>query len=147
MTTTWVVVANSSQARIFTLSARNDALKEIKQFDHPPSRAHQRDLTTDRPGRTFNSMDPGRHAMTASVNPKEHETQIFAGLLADELEAARTHGTCERLILVCSPAFLGVLRKTLSTPSSRLVALALDKDLVQEKPDAILKQLSSLVEA
>ena len=143
MTTTWVVVANSSQARIFTYSERNGALKDLKQLDHPPSRAHQRDLTTDRPGRTFNSMDPGRHAMTPSINPKEHETQKFAGLLADELEAARTRGLCERVFLICSPAFLGVLRKTLTTPALRMIVHTLDKDLVQEKPDAILKHLTS----
>ena len=84
----------------------------MKELLHPESRAHQRELTTDRPGRAFDSKGPGRHAVSGgSVSPKEHEASKLCSELADEIETARVQGRFDRLVLVATPSFLGELRK------------------------------------
>jgi protein required for attachment to host cells len=52
MATKWVVVAESSRARIFAFLQAGLAMEELEGLTHPASRAHERDLISDRPGRS-----------------------------------------------------------------------------------------------
>jgi hypothetical protein len=83
MTNTWIVVADSARARIFKPVRQGRALEQVDELLHPASRSHERQLTTDRPGRSFDSEGPGRHAMSESVSPKEHEAWKLSKKLAD----------------------------------------------------------------
>ncbi len=128
---TWIVVADSTRARIFEHDRQQPApeLQLITNLEHPAAQAHERDLTTDRPGRTFDRMGPGRHAMSESVSPKDHEAGKWCKELSDEIEKARLNGSFDRMVIIAAPAFLGQLRKMLPTPTSRLVAHEIDKNL------------------
>jgi protein required for attachment to host cells len=141
MAGTWIVVADSARARIFTPAAQGRALEQVQELLHPSSRAHERELTTDRPGRSFDSDGPGRHAMSECVSPKEHEAWKLCKELADEIETARAQGRFDRLVLVAAPAFLGELRKTLSDQTARIVVEELDKNLAQMDTQDIVKHL------
>jgi protein required for attachment to host cells len=131
MTSTWLLVAESSRARIFAVEGGRGELREIEALEHPEARWSGRDLATDRPGRSFDSAGEGRHAMEQEVGPKEQEARIFAQVLSSRLEAARTRGELGRLIVAAAPGFLGLLRKTLSVETAKLVTLELDKNLAQ----------------
>jgi len=74
---TWVVVANSSLARIFKLE-KNQILIETEILEHPQSRLHNQDLVDGKPGRTYDSIGPGRHAMEPTSSPKHNEFNAFA---------------------------------------------------------------------
>ena len=142
----WIVVADSARARIFAPVVRHGLdLEQVTEILHPESRSHTRALTTDRPGRTFDSEGPGRHGMSESVSPKEHEAWKLCKELADEIETARAQERFDRLVLVAAPAFLGELRKTLSDQSARLVVSELDKNLAQMNTQDILKHLPAEV--
>ena len=130
---TWVLAADSSNARIFATDSRVGTLAEVLSLSHPQSRQHEQTLTSDLPGRSFDRAGQGRHVMGASVSPKEHEVLAFAEEIVEALEKARNDGKFNQLIVVAAPAFLGELRKRFPTALSRLVVLELDKNLNKEQ--------------
>jgi protein required for attachment to host cells len=126
----WVVVASSTVARLFAAESAAGPLEELEEMVHPEGRLHERELVSDLPGRTFDSTGAGRHAKAAGVAPKEQETVNFAIQVAERLEAARTEGRFDALVLVAAPRFLGLLRGRLSPPTRERVILELDQNLV-----------------
>ena len=129
MTMIWVMVADSSRANLYSTNSPIGALQEVESFDHPASRQHVQDLTSDQPGRAFDSGGQGRHAMEPRTDPKQHEAITFAKELGKRLETAATQHRFDRLVLVAPPAFLGLLRKELGTATRKLIGAEIDKDL------------------
>lgn len=82
MPNNWVVVADSGRARSFAVDARYHLGSEIETLENPEARLYQRELITDRPGRTFDRAGEGRHAMAADVTHKDREALDFAKRLA-----------------------------------------------------------------
>ena len=141
--TTWVVVANSSSARIFRAEGFERTLVQVEDLAHPEGRLHETQMTSDLPGRTFDRFGQGRHAMEEDTPPKRHEAARFAKHISERLDSARTHGDFSRLVLVAEPRFLGLLRDNLSAESSKLATEQVDKDLVRFGPEEIRHRLSS----
>ena len=141
MARTWVVVADSAVARVFTEPGNGEPMRELEAFAHPEARLAVRELTSDLPGRAFDSMGEGRHGMQSKVGPKEQEAIGFARFLANRIESGRTGHEFDRLVVVAAPAFLGRLRAALSEESRRQVAGELDLDLTRLAPDEIRKRL------
>ena len=56
---TWIVVADSSRARILSAQNRVQPPTDIEALAHPEGRMKSQDLTTDRPGRTNDSSGVG----------------------------------------------------------------------------------------
>lgn len=137
----WVVVAESSHARIFHCNKPGAALEEETALVHPQSRLHAQDIHSDLPGRAFDSGGEGRHAMSPDTDPKRHEAEIFARELIAHIESARTHSKFEQLILAASPSFLGLLRERMSSPLRQRVIHTLSKNLVHEDKAVITRQL------
>lgn len=137
----WVVVAESSHARIFHCNKAGAALEEETALVHPESRLHAQDLHSDLPGRTFDSGGEGRHAMSPDTDPKRHEAEVFARELIAHIESARTSRKFEELILAASPAFLGLLRERMSSALRQRVIHTVSKNLVHEDKAVITRQL------
>ena len=133
----WVVVADRARGRIFSATSPKSALTEIEDLVHPEARAHERDLTTDRPGR-----GPGSHrAMGTQNKVREHEASDFARELAARLEAGRVNTDFTKLVLVAAPDFLGLLRKSLNPHVEKLVTREVTKNLTQLTPADIRAHL------
>jgi protein required for attachment to host cells len=132
----WLVVANSSLARIFKLHHKN-GLTELKVLEHPESRLHNIDLVTDRPGRDFESTGTRRHALEPKVLPKQHEFEVFAKAISDYLENAFKLGEFDFLYISASPALLGLLRQSLHPNVLKLIKGEVDKDMTHMKPNEI----------
>lgn len=126
---TWIVTANASRARIFAPAPGSAALTEIADLAHPESRTHSRDLSSDLPGRSFDSRGPGRHALAAHTPPQAREAMAFADQLADHLNQARKTGALERLYLFAAPHLLGALRARLDARVEQIVVGEEDADL------------------
>lgn len=141
MSTIWVVSANSAAANFYTARTAIAPLAEQKQLSHPASRKKQSELVTDQAGRAFDSAGQGRHAMEQRVNAHEHEHEVFAREVAQELETIRDQHDIQRLVLVAAPAFLGMLRAELSEPLKALVSLEIDKDYTSLRPDELRARL------
>jgi len=137
MDTIWVLVADKSSAKLYTGRSRVGELTLEKCWEHAASRSHEQELTSDLPGRAFDSTGANRHAMEQPVDPKDHEAIIFAQELSSEMEKGRVENLFSRLYLMAAPQFLGMLRKQLSTEVQKMVAGEVDKNLTQESEERI----------
>jgi protein required for attachment to host cells len=137
----WIVVADSSACRLFEVSEPAGPLQELEVLSHPEGRLREQDLVSDLPGRTFDSQGAGRHAKEAEVGPKKHEAIVFAGRIADRLEAGRVRNTFDKLALIAPPEFLGLLRDKLSPQLRALMLHEVDKNVSRLDPAAIRARL------
>ena len=117
----WVVVGNRTVARLLEAPSPSALLHELEVIVHPEGRLPARELTSDQPGRAFDSKGSGRHALQSEVEPQRQEAIEFARRIAARLESARVHGEVERIILVCAPEFLGLLRDALTAQVRKMV--------------------------
>jgi protein required for attachment to host cells len=145
MKSTWIIVAESARARIFTVSGAGGRLQEVADLSHPESRLHNRELSSDLPGRAFDSHGDGRHGMEQATEPKEQEAQAFAVEIARQVERARNDGKFDSLVLVAPPKFLGRLRQALSKPAHDALIGELDKNLVEADVKTLEGQLDALL--
>ena len=136
----WVLVADNSRARVFSARSSNSALEEVDGFVHAASRLHDRDLTSDLPGRAFDSLGGGRHAMEQRVDPKDEQAIRFAEQLTAYLEDGRVHHRYDKLYVVAPPAFLGILRDHYGHIAP-LVSTEIDKHLTQCTPAELRQHL------
>lgn len=124
---TWVVVADGSQARFFCSDAKEPGLKELAALRLDGPRDARRDIVADRPGRAFDSVGQGRHAMQPGTDPQREQERRFiaqvAAVLAEQIDAY------EHLILTAAPGALGDLRKCLTRDVLNKVTAQIDKDL------------------
>ena len=141
MATTWVLVADSSRARIFSTTSQIAPLYEIETLAHPEGRLHEQALTTDLPGSDRDAAGAGRHAMGTEVSPKQQESINFARCIANHLNGAYSNQKYEHLIIVAAPGLLGILRKQLAANIAKHIVLELDKNLAQLKASEIRKHL------
>ncbi|NOR72657.1 MAG: host attachment protein [Mariprofundaceae bacterium] len=142
MDTTWVLVADKSHAKLYTMKGRVGALTLEQDWDHEASRKHEQELTSDLPGRAFDRMGDARHAMGQQVEPKDHEAELFAHQLIAEMDRGRVANAFNHLSLVAPPEFLGLLRKQCSSALGQLVSDTVDKNLVFEDSETVRDHLS-----
>lgn len=128
MKLTWIVVADSSRARIFTADSPSSPLEEIEDLSHTEGRLHDREITSDLPGRIKSANEIG-HAYEQRTDPKQHEVDNFARYIAQHLEEARNKNRFEQLIIVAGPSFLGMLRNHLQEQTKKRVCFELDKEI------------------
>ncbi len=147
MDSTWIVVAHEAGARFFENLGRGTGLELVEEIEHPDGRARDRDMASDRPGRSFrkNSGDPSRASMSQSEGPHDRAVADFARALANRLKDARVQNQYKRLVLVAPPRFLGLLRSSLDGPTAQLVMVSLDKDLAASKKNELVERLSKLI--
>jgi protein required for attachment to host cells len=123
MSITWIMVANASQAKLFANHGPNKGLELVRELVHPESREKAANLVSDRTG---NFAGSGSYAQP--TDPKQHEAERFALEVAHELEHGRTKNAYERLILVASAPFLGLLNSRLSAQVQQKISDSINKD-------------------
>jgi len=52
----WVLAADASRAKIWAASTPSSSLELVHEIESPEGRMHERDLTSDLPGRAFDSL-------------------------------------------------------------------------------------------
>ncbi len=129
MKLTWLVVADNSKARIFSVDSRMGPIEEIESITHEEARLHEQDMTSDLPGRSNGKGGAGGHAYQDEVSPKQQENINFARKIAVALDAARKGGRFKQVMLVAAPAFLGNLRNQLTAQTQKLTCFELAKNM------------------
>jgi protein required for attachment to host cells len=137
----WVVVANQAEACIYGAKRRGEALTLIDKFVHRAGKAHFRELVSDTPGRVHDRQGAARHSMEPDVGVQQESIRRFARKIVNYLEAAAEQGTYDRLILICAPAFLGVIRKYVEPHLAKHVVLEIPKDMVGRTVDQVEAQM------
>ncbi|MCW9047411.1 MAG: host attachment protein [Gammaproteobacteria bacterium] len=128
MSKTWILVAESSRAKIYEVDKNESKkiLRELTGFTHSVSRNHKQQLSG-------NLQKESRHSLlTTSLDThKGHERVEFARAIGEHLNSARNKGKFNKLILMSPPGFLGDLRKNLSNETNKFVISEVDKNLVR----------------
>jgi len=137
METIWVLVADKSQAKLYSGRGPMSELELKQSWAHAASRSHEQELTSDLPGRAFDSTGANRHAMSQPVDPKDHEAELFAHELISEMEKGRVEKHFSRLYLMAAPEFLGLLRKQCGSALQKTIAGEVDKNLTQESEERV----------
>ena len=147
MAKTWILVGHDAGARVFENYGPGKGLELVETIEHPEGRLRDRDIDSDRPGRSFrkDSGDPRRAAMSRGESPHDRAISDFARALADKLQRARVRNQYERLVLVAPPRFLGLLRASLDGPTAPLVVGSLDKDLATSDEAELIGQLGKVI--
>lgn len=141
-TTTWVLVANSCEAKLYKVSAF-PKLEEFKAISHPESKLHIQDLASKQQGRNFQIGGTTRHAYQPETDPKKHEIDLFAKSLADFLSTSCQNNDFARLYVVAPPPFLGALRNHLSSATSKTIVQEFGKDMLKHDVSEIEKLLTT----
>ncbi|MCK9394402.1 MAG: host attachment protein [Methylobacter sp.] len=140
MKLTWILVADNTRVRIFSADTPSSPLEEIEDFSHVEGRLHDREMTSDLPGK-IKSVGAGGHAFEQPTDPKKHEADNFAHSVAQYLEDAHNAHKFEQLLIVSEPSFLGLLRNQLSDHVKKLVQFELDKNITTHSAADIRQHL------
>ena len=144
-TVTWVLVADAARARILRNEGPGRGIERevVQEFaqEIPPGR----EIMADRPGRGFESANPGRHAKEPSSDPREVEALRFLREVVAYLEKANNTRAFDRLVLVAPPAALGTLRAQVSKPLAAKVTGELNKDLTHVPVHDMAKHLGDVM--
>ena len=141
MTTTWILIANRSSASLFESDWPGKSMRRIQDIPHPQGRMQNREIDTDKPGRSFTSFGQSRHAMSTEEEPTEHIAHQFALDLAELLNKGRVAHAYDKLVLMAEPKFLGILRAALDANTAALVVQTVNKDLPNVKEEDLAKYL------
>lgn len=135
---TWVLIANSNKARLFSTERVGEEMVRVREFEHPESREKGSDIVSDRPGH-YQSKGTGHGAFVDPTDPKQHEADVFAGELAGILDKGRTNNEYKRLVVAANPHFMGLLNKHMDTHTRDMIISDIKKDLTtfedRELPD------------
>jgi protein required for attachment to host cells len=136
---TWVVIADSSRARIFETNTRRPHLLEIEDFVNSGGRSADIDLRTDERGRFYGKGERNQaHTADPQVSPVEHENEIFSRTLTRYLGNALQEHRYKQLYVIAAPKFLGLLRRNLDK--------AVQESVVEELPNDISNFTTAQIE-
>jgi len=144
MEKTWIVVADSSHARIFQLRDGQLPAEEIQDLANPLGRADNKQVASDSHGQ-FAGPDGHGHTAPRVEEPVQHEVHQFARQLARQLDTAAAQHRFQHLALVAAPRFLGLLRDSLDKQTRKLVTAEMAKNvaaLPRSDLDACLQALA-----
>ncbi len=136
----WILVAESSQAKIYQAELTLDTITELHHLEHQESRMRERDITSDLPGSNAASGSGSHHRFEPHTGIKEQETINFAREINGLLDEGRRAKAYAKLAVIASPDFLGQLRSGMNPQVRKLVAHEVDKNVVRA-PEAELRKL------
>ena len=126
---TWVLIADGTRARIF--------VKEYKKLANALGRdlvadnLQDREIKMDKPGRTFESSNPTRHAYEPRTDWHQYQKELFAKELCEVLEKANENDEFDELIIISPPKTLGNIRGYLCKNTLSKVTAEIPKDITK----------------
>lgn len=129
MKSTWVLIANASQARCYAREHANAPWTEVAKFEDIWGRAKGSDLAEDRSGYEGTSLSRAGTAYTPRIDAKKKEHESFARQLANYLNEAVEAQRCEEIVLFASNPFLGEVKAFLNEHASKALGRSLAIDL------------------
>jgi len=136
-----IVVADQAEAIFYDLSSLKAHPVEVARLTDPAAHLHDRDFSSDRPGRSYESVGGARHAIERENDPRQREAQRFAKEIAGKLDVDRRKKEYDQLIVVAGAPFRSVLRDELSASTSACVVHEVPKDLVHSPVEVLREHL------
>jgi protein required for attachment to host cells len=132
MRTTWILIANSSEARLFQAQKSTKDMTLVQEFKHPESREKAIDLVADGQGRYRNMAAP-KSSFQDPSNPKQVEAERFAHQLAIILDDGRNQNLYGNLVIIAPSHFQGLLNKCVNIHVKDRISSTIDKDYTKLK--------------
>ncbi len=143
---TWIVIADGARARILLNEGRGRGVVSVAGGEWLADHAPDRELNSDRPGRTFDSVGAGRHAMEPTSSPHQRHKAEFARMLVDHLMTQRANRAFDQLVIVAAPATLGEIRTHLNKDLEACLLGEIDKDLTHIRDNELGPHLAEIVD-
>lgn len=123
------LIANATEARLFSRASDHEPLVPLATFDDAPGRRKGGELAADRPGHGSSDHRPGGVAFEARVDPRRKRHLQFAQHVSGRVEEALAGGSYGAFVLVASCPFLGEVKGSLGHAARRALEHAIDLDL------------------
>jgi protein required for attachment to host cells len=128
---TWVMIADAARARFFVSEGHDIVPVDGAMLENPAAHGHSRDLGSDKPGRTMESVGGAHHAQEPRTDPHRAAKTDFARRLAEYIETSAAADKFDDFVMVAPPQMLGDLRGALSRQASARLAGTAAKDLMK----------------
>lgn len=142
---TWVLIADGGHAKVLESKRPGSELVPIDDMIISVELPANRDIGTDRPGRSFESHGRGRHAMESPTDPHRALKRGFARKLGKALQTKLVENRFDRLVLVAPPPALGDLRAVLPKSVRAKIVAELAQDLVKTPHDQLPRHLKGVL--
>jgi hypothetical protein len=126
-----IIVVDRKQLRVLEESASGGRLHELAVLNNPDASAHERDLVSDRPGRTANSASGVRGAYAPRASARQLALERWLKLAARQMYALLTARRSAGYLLVAAPRLLHLLRAAKPARTARLASAELSRDLAK----------------
>jgi protein required for attachment to host cells len=126
---TCIVVCSAGGARCWRSQSRHGDWTLVKEWRHAPGTLHEAEFSSDKPGRSFDSVGGARHAMEPPHSGRELALHAFCEQLAGYLDHAVAAGEFRYVVLLAEPKMLGMLRDELSAATRNSVVCEAPKNL------------------
>lgn len=126
---TCIVACSAADARFWRSNSRFGSWDLIAEMYDPSAAEQEKSFASDRPGRAFDIVGAGRHAMSQSESGQNHELLEFARQVAGFLNRSIANSDFSHIVIIAAPRFLGRLRTELSDTALRAVVLEEPKNL------------------
>ncbi len=145
MASTWVLVADNSEARVYDFDRHKKTLTLIDEVEHEEGRWKNQAFVSSGPGHTITSS--GNHtsrAVGTDASPKAHESHNFAHMIGTSINHAYDLHRFDTINLCAPPKLLGEILPEISknVPQGEHI----NKDLVKESDSAIVDHLLAQAE-
>ena len=150
MSALWIVTANAGYAHFYLQSDPSAPLEEVGELVNGKSSLHTSETESDRLGQ--HAASNSAHSVGAPTQPSgyepnqtpaEHNAEVFARNISRFLLHGYQDGHFQRLALIASPEFLGVLRSVLDKRLVEVVVNEINKDYTRCSP----RELSAHLQA
>lgn len=140
MTKIWVIAADSWRARLFRADSPAGKITEVRTLVNPEARLREGELITDTGGGGQALGGASRHIFN-QPSEKEHQENLFARQVAEEIEQLRREGKLDRVYVVAEPRFLGRLRENYSRELQKRVGVEVPRHVTAQSPARIRELL------
>lgn len=141
----WVLIADAARGRLFRLDRANKRLVEINYFVNPEARLLEHSLSSDAPGRSYDSKGRGRHAIENNTSKKEQVKSIFAKRIAEHIKNEYKSKKFNKIIVAAPPKMLGYIEGQLLQLKAMDSNVFLAKDLSRFASCEIYKNLDKSI--
>ena len=142
---TWIVIADGARARIVKNAGPGRGVETDPELVFRSEHHKLQEIMADKPGRGFDSVGKGRHAMAYGADAVREDERHFLQSLAARLEKEALADAFDRLILIAPPRALGDLRPFLSKPVRNRIYEEIAKDLTQLPNDRLANHLADTI--
>lgn len=140
---TWILVADGTRARIFEKGFKT--LNNVLGHDLVSDNLRDKDIYMDKPGRSFESATPMRHAYQPRTDWHEHNKELFAKKICSVLDKACETCDFDDLIIISPPKMLGGIRTYLDKQILSKVKAEIGKDISKLSEHELMAYLETSV--